>query len=230
MVKKNTQSSSSKQGKEFEEIADAFLVRAGFMLEGKDRSNYLGIEFDQIAWWPETSKKFLVEHKGSFQGNRPGLMRTDTVKKALLSGFLNKTYEDPAPYFIITSHIQSYDPNRVEPLDEDGNLISQDWNKIPSGLKMLEVAIESGALDAVWVIGNGEDESLVDYSKAKLEQFMDTGVYEFWDYVEHVSGRNHRGPYGEYWYRHDNGGGDNCDAIDKRELYLENLEQDPDFY
>ncbi len=223
MVKKNTQSSSSKQGKEFEKIADAFLDRAGFILEGKTKSNYLGIEFDQIALWPETAKRFMVEHKGSFQGDRPGLMRTDTVKKALLSGFLNATYEEPSPYFIITSHIQSYDPNRVKPLDEEGNLISEDWNKIPSGLKMLDVAIKSGSVDAVWVIGNGEDKSLIDYSMAKLAEFMETGVYEFWDYVEHVSGRNHWGPYGEYRYRHDMW---NDHALDKRKLFLAELEQD----
>ena len=109
MSSEKAQGSSSEQGRKFELLANSFLKDAGFSLSGNYRSEYLGIEFDQKAWWQEIKKKnqVLIEHTGSFQGDRPGLMRTDSIKKALLSGFLNQTYDNPDRYFIITSPVQT---------------------------------------------------------------------------------------------------------------------------
>ena len=191
----NSQSISYKQGREFERLANSFLEEAGFLLGGNHRSSHLGIEFDQEAWWHLSKKRVLFEHKGSFQGNRPGLMRTDTVKKAVLSGFLNQTYENPDPYCIVTSHIQARDLHRIYgKYDyENCNYPDMDWSKIPSGLAMLHRAIECGAVNAVWVIGDGSDDTLIKYSTLKLKEYMATGEYDFNDYIDHVSGRYHEG-------------------------------------
>ncbi len=226
MAKDSSQSNASKQGKDFEEIADAFLYEAGFVLAGKRKDPYLGIEFDQVAFWKEIEdeNRVLIEHKGSFQGDRPGLMRTDTVKKALLSGFLNKTYKNPDRYFIITSHIQTYNLDRVMPENEFLEPLEQDWNKVPSGLKMLDVAITNGALDAVWVIGDGTDRNLKSYTMQKLREYMETGEYNFWEYVEAVSGRYHLGPYSyASWWRSSE------QAATLRFEYLVDRDLDPDY-
>ena len=45
------------------------------------------------------------EYKGSIQGHRPGLRRTDTMKKAIANGALLRALADPAPYVVITSHL-----------------------------------------------------------------------------------------------------------------------------
>lgn len=36
------------------------------------------------------------------QGNRPGLIRTDTLKKAIANGALLRSLADPAPYVVVT--------------------------------------------------------------------------------------------------------------------------------
>ena len=45
------------------------------------------------------------EYKGSVQGTRPGLRRTDTLKKAIANGALLRSLTDPAPYVVVTSHL-----------------------------------------------------------------------------------------------------------------------------
>ncbi|MXV88611.1 MAG: hypothetical protein F4117_14505 [Acidimicrobiales bacterium] len=45
------------------------------------------------------------EYKGSFKGARPGMRRTDTAKKALLTGFLLRAIGDDTPYYVLTSHL-----------------------------------------------------------------------------------------------------------------------------
>lgn len=46
-----------------------------------------------------------VEYKGSFQGARPGFLRTDTVKKAVANGALLKALGEHPPYIVLTSHL-----------------------------------------------------------------------------------------------------------------------------
>lgn len=67
------------------------------------------------------------EYKGSVQGSRPGLMRTDTLKKAIANGALLRALEDRPPFVVLTSH-----------LPEAG-----------AGLAMLEQARQLGYLDDV---------------------------------------------------------------------------------
>lgn len=62
------------------------------------------MEIDQEAVSP-TGTVVWFEYKGSIQGNRPGLRRTDTMKKAIANGALLRGIADPAPYVVITSHL-----------------------------------------------------------------------------------------------------------------------------
>lgn len=56
---------------------------------------------DGNCWW--------IECKGSWEGSRPGMLRTDTTKKALLNGAMlaavSSTSMRSMPYMIITSHL-----------------------------------------------------------------------------------------------------------------------------
>lgn len=46
-----------------------------------------------------------VEYKGSFQGTRPGFLRTDTVKKAVANGALLRAIDEHPPFIVLTSHV-----------------------------------------------------------------------------------------------------------------------------
>ena len=86
----------------------------------------VGIEIDREAVSP-TGRIIWFEYKGSVQGSRPGLLRTDTLKKAIANGALLKAMEDRPPFVVLTSH-----------LPEAG-----------AGLAMLETAVALGYLDDV---------------------------------------------------------------------------------
>ena len=64
----------------------------------------VGVEIDQEARSPRGALVWF-EYKGSVQGNRPGLRRTDTLKKAIANGALLRHLDDPAPYVVVTSHL-----------------------------------------------------------------------------------------------------------------------------
>jgi hypothetical protein len=46
----------------------------------------------------------LIECKGSWEGNRQGLKRTDTLKKALFNGAMLALTTDRRPYMVVASH------------------------------------------------------------------------------------------------------------------------------
>ena len=64
----------------------------------------VGVEIDQEATSP-TGTLVWFEYKGSVQGHRPGLRRTDTLKKAIANGALLRAHAESAPYVVITSHL-----------------------------------------------------------------------------------------------------------------------------
>ena len=84
------------------------LELAGFeVVEIKVRVRDVGIELDAI-----TNNKHGIamawEFKGSLQGSRPGLIRTDTTKKAIANALLlsrSEYGEMMPPLLIMTSHI-----------------------------------------------------------------------------------------------------------------------------
>ena len=98
------QASAGIQGRQFAEQCDTLLGHLGYQLRGRRLLTDLGVEIDQEAVGPGGTVVWF-EYKGSVQGNRPGLRRTDTVKKAVANGALLRALDEPSPYVVITSHL-----------------------------------------------------------------------------------------------------------------------------
>ena len=98
------QASAGIQGRQFAEQCDTLLTHLGFELLGRRVLTEVGVEIDQEAVGP-TGVPVWFEYKGSIQGHRPGLRRTDTLKKAIANGALLRAVPDAAPYVVITSHL-----------------------------------------------------------------------------------------------------------------------------
>ena len=98
------QSSSTAQGQVFASQCDFLLEQNGFSLSERFVVSEVGVEIDRVA----TSRRGLTywfEYKGSIQGTRPGLRRTDTVKKAVANGALLRAVPTARPYIVLTSHL-----------------------------------------------------------------------------------------------------------------------------
>lgn len=103
----NTQALANFQGDKFHREAIDALQMAGFEIVDQ---HYViaevGIEVDCIA----NNYHGLAmpwEFKGSWQGDRPGLRRTDTLKKAISSGYLftqSQEYQIMTPLLVMTTH------------------------------------------------------------------------------------------------------------------------------
>jgi hypothetical protein len=96
----------------------------------------LGIEWDAEATTAD-GRTFLCEFKGSWVGRRPGMARTDTVKKALADALL--CWADDAEYppiLLITSHHPAPDSR---------------------GARMVAMAISCGAVLDVFSINDQRD-------------------------------------------------------------------------
>lgn len=98
------QASAGIQGRQFAEQCDTLLAHLGFVLQGRRVLSEIGVEIDQEAVSPAGTLVWF-EYKGSVQGNRPGLRRTDTMKKAIANGALLRGLPHAAPYVVITSHL-----------------------------------------------------------------------------------------------------------------------------
>jgi hypothetical protein len=98
------QASAGIQGRQFAEQCDTLLRHQGYELLGRRVLAEVGVEIDQEARSPSGTLVWF-EYKGSVQGNRPGLRRTDTLKKAIANGALLRALPDSAPYVVITSHL-----------------------------------------------------------------------------------------------------------------------------
>lgn len=98
------QSSSVAQGRQFAQQCDALLAGYGYHLEGSRKLPGIGVEVDQVAASPRDTLVWF-EYKGSIQGTRPGLLRTDTLKKAVANGALIAGLRDHPPYIVLTSHL-----------------------------------------------------------------------------------------------------------------------------
>lgn len=98
------QASAGEQGRRFAEQADAFLLGLGWEIIGPVRLRSVGVEIDTAARSPRGTTVWF-EYKGSIQGHRPGLRRTDTLKKAVANGALVLGLEEKHPYVVVTSHL-----------------------------------------------------------------------------------------------------------------------------
>ncbi|HVR78412.1 MAG TPA: hypothetical protein VMS99_08475 [Acidimicrobiia bacterium] len=119
------QAEAGRQGRQFAKQCDDALKNVGFELQGGVRLPQVGVELDQVAIAP-SSQELWFEYKGSLRGSRPGLLRTDTTKKAIANGVLLKTLAEAQPFVVLTSH-----------LPEKG-----------FALAMLNTALEAGYIEA----------------------------------------------------------------------------------
>ena len=77
---------------------------AVFELRGRLVLPTVGVEIDRVAS-TASGREIWFEYKGSVQGPRPGLLRTDTLKKAVANGALLASIPDHPPYVVLTSHV-----------------------------------------------------------------------------------------------------------------------------
>jgi hypothetical protein len=94
----------------------------------------VGVEIDQVAV-SRNGVRLWIEYKGSVQGARPGLLRTDTLKKAIANGALLQAVDPRSPYIILTSHVPT----------------------VGAGAAMLQTALQAGYIDDVICIYNPAD-------------------------------------------------------------------------
>lgn len=99
------QAASGRQGAAFETTVATLLQIEGWeIVATKWRHPEFDVEVDIVARSPGAATEWWIECKGSWEGTRPGLKRTDTLKKALFNGAMLRLAEDRRPYMIIASH------------------------------------------------------------------------------------------------------------------------------
>lgn len=98
------QAASSAQGRQFSEQCDSLLAHTGYELHGRVVVKDVGVEIDREAISPR-GQVIWFEYKGSVQGHRPGLIRTDTLKKAIANGALLQAVADHPRFVVLTSHL-----------------------------------------------------------------------------------------------------------------------------
>jgi hypothetical protein len=98
------QSASGVQGRQFAEQCAVLLAGLGFEVGPRLLLADVGVEIDCRATSPR-GVEIWFEYKGSVQGRRPGLMRTDTLKKAIANGALLAAIPEHPPYVVLTSHL-----------------------------------------------------------------------------------------------------------------------------
>lgn len=104
----NFQGMAVEQGADFRNECLKALKYAGFELTATEMHlEDVGITLDAVTN-NRSGIAFAWEFKGSLQGKRPGLVRTDTVKKAIANGWLlrksAKYSEFFPPLFLMRSH------------------------------------------------------------------------------------------------------------------------------
>jgi hypothetical protein len=98
------QASAGIQGRQFAEQCSQLLTHYGYALHGRTLIADVGVEIDCVATSPG-GNAIWFEFKGSVQGARPGLLRTDTLKKAIANGALLAGMPTRCPFIVLTSHL-----------------------------------------------------------------------------------------------------------------------------
>jgi hypothetical protein len=98
------QAAAGIQGRQFAEQCDTLLSTYGYAIHARVVLPEVGVEIDRVATAP-SGRTIWFEYKGSVQGNRPGLIRTDTLKKAVANGALLRGLTERQPYVVLTSHV-----------------------------------------------------------------------------------------------------------------------------
>jgi len=98
------QAGATAQGRQFADQCETLLRSMGFELSGLLRLREVGVEVDCAATSPRGNLVWF-EFKGSVQGTRPGLRRTDTMKKAIANGALVSAIDAHPPFVLLASHL-----------------------------------------------------------------------------------------------------------------------------
>lgn len=104
------QRAAGDQGREFERQCRYILDLHHFAVTPGRLRLEIGVEIDIDA--SIDGRRYWFECKGSFLGDRPGTLRTDTMKKALSSAFLlhvSRDVFDWPPFVLLTSHLPKPD-------------------------------------------------------------------------------------------------------------------------
>lgn len=100
----NRQAAAGRQGAQFEAAVKVTLQIEGWTVTAERwRHPDLDVEVDFVATDP-LGQEWWIECKGSWEGNRPGLARTDTVKKAVSNAALLFLDPDHRPFLLVASH------------------------------------------------------------------------------------------------------------------------------
>lgn len=109
-VAPNFQANGKLQGDHFEAESIFILRQAGFEIHEPDDLRVVlpdaGVEVDIIALNLVAAISFFITCKGSYQGDRPGCERTDTLKKAMAEA-LALHVNGWGPVLLLTSHLPS---------------------------------------------------------------------------------------------------------------------------
>jgi len=153
----NFQSMAVEQGADFNYECQKALKYAGFEIAALEMHlEDVGITLDAVT----NNRRGIAmawEFKGSLQGKRPGLVRTDTVKKAIANGYLLSVSDMYSSHFppllIMCSH---------EPEKGDARV-------------MLDVALRDGILTDVVDSRNGKRlQWLANATEADISRLLDT--------------------------------------------------------
>lgn len=108
MDKVKFQQEASEQGQEFEKLCHLALRKSGWDVTNKHfKFEDVGIDVDIVANNAH-GIAFTFSCAGSWNPNRPGLERTDTVKKKIADAYLQTLSEDACrfpPVVLMTTHV-----------------------------------------------------------------------------------------------------------------------------
>jgi hypothetical protein len=117
---------AGEQGRAFDAQCRVMLAPKFDVCDRPFRVPGVGIEMDATITSKTTGREYWCEFKGSWNGTRPGMIRTDTVKKALADVLLLHVASHAfPPCIVLTSH-----------LPPAGS----------AGRQMIDTALEAGAL------------------------------------------------------------------------------------
>ena len=92
-----------RQGKMFHQTCVEWLKSENLTIVAENfRFENIGVEVDII--FKDGEEVYYSECKGSYTGNRPGIRRTDTLKKAICNAALLRTQEK-CNFILLTSHM-----------------------------------------------------------------------------------------------------------------------------
>lgn len=128
---------AGEQGRAFDSQCRIMLAPKFDVSDRPFRVPEIGVEMDATITSRGTSRTYWCEFKGSWNGLRPGMMRTDTAKKALADVLLLHVATDEfPPCIILTTH-----------MPPDGS----------AGHQMIDVALSSGALFDIFCLSDPKD-------------------------------------------------------------------------